>query len=391
MRRQRQRQQIDDVVETVPAMSPLGVGISFDTPHSRIGADPPVFQAGDYEFDDVDMSDSEDRDDYDGDVGDAHLGPESSSSKKKDGPWLVTGPLPGGPYSADTIPSFLGHIASHIWHGENRLRLRCQTRPSWLKELKLWFNKMDDGGKRIIERTGLSHLPATMYDIIDADLISAFVERWQPDTNSFHMPFGEMTIMMHDVHYILGISVDGMLVTKDGGTSYMKNVVMEMLGVGEDTMRQIWAHGAVPAKTVAKKSCEVGRPLHASMAGWMWLMFSGTLFVDKSGSRVRPECALEVKDDLDHVREYAWGTATLAYLYRQLGTASRYHCKQISGCLTLLQAWIYEYFPCFRPHPRYPIREGQPRAMSWTPRPEAKGLRLDALRMRIDQMTAAEV
>ncbi|CAN0846935.1 Protein MAINTENANCE OF MERISTEMS [Linum grandiflorum] len=36
-----------------------------------------------------------------------------------------------------------------------------------------------------------------------------FIERWQPDTNSFHLPFGEMTITLHDVRYILHVLTDG--------------------------------------------------------------------------------------------------------------------------------------------------------------------------------------
>ncbi|CAN0876836.1 Protein MAIN-LIKE 2 [Linum grandiflorum] len=38
---------------------------------------------------------------------------------------------------------------------------------------------------------------------LDTPLLQAFIERWQPDTNTFHMPFGEMTVMLHDVWYIL--------------------------------------------------------------------------------------------------------------------------------------------------------------------------------------------
>ncbi|CAN0925827.1 hypothetical protein LINGRAHAP2_LOCUS34975 [Linum grandiflorum] len=37
----------------------------------------------------------------------------------------------------------------------------------------------------------------------------AFIERWQPDTNTFHMPFGEMIVTLHDVWYILLVLICG--------------------------------------------------------------------------------------------------------------------------------------------------------------------------------------
>ncbi|KAK9148640.1 hypothetical protein Scep_007397 [Stephania cephalantha] len=43
-------------------------------------------------------------------------------------------------------------------------------------------------------------------------LISAFVERWQLDTNTFHLPFGEMSITLEDVSTLLHISVMGKVV-----------------------------------------------------------------------------------------------------------------------------------------------------------------------------------
>ncbi|CAI0398726.1 unnamed protein product [Linum tenue] len=52
-----------------------------------------------------------------------------------------------------------------------------------------------------------------MMQHLDMALLSAFVERWQPDTNTFHMPFGEISILLHDVHHILRIPVDGELST----------------------------------------------------------------------------------------------------------------------------------------------------------------------------------
>ncbi|KNA04394.1 hypothetical protein SOVF_200070 [Spinacia oleracea] len=48
--------------------------------------------------------------------------------------------------------------------------------------------------------------------------------------------------------------------------------------------------------------------------------------------------------DLVNVNTYSWASSTLAFLYRELGKASRAGCKQLAGPSTLLEAWIYEYF-----------------------------------------------
>ncbi|CAI0459692.1 unnamed protein product [Linum tenue] len=48
------------------------------------------------------------------------------------------------------------------------------------------------------------------------------------------------------------------------------------------------------------------------------------------------------------LREYVWGAGALAYLYSQLGIASREEAKGLAGSLTLLQCWIYDHFPTLR-------------------------------------------
>ncbi|KAL6505242.1 hypothetical protein OROGR_025059 [Orobanche gracilis] len=85
--------------------------------------------------------------------------------------------------------------------------------------------------------------------------------------------------------------------------------------------------------------------------------------------------------------------AALAFMYRQLGIASRGDSMGICGCLTLVQAWIYEYFPCFRPHrERMIVESTYPRASTWSVPIEGKDEdRFQSLRRRIDQLTAAEI
>ena len=65
----------------------------------------------------------------------------------------------------------------------------------------------------LIAGTGLSPLIACSVDIGDQGLLSAFVERWHRETSSFHLPVGELTIMLDDVSLLLHLPVIGDLHT----------------------------------------------------------------------------------------------------------------------------------------------------------------------------------
>ncbi|CAL8166988.1 unnamed protein product [Prunus armeniaca] len=47
-----------------------------------------------------------------------------------------------------------------------------------------------------VEMSGLEHLIRCSYRNADKIVVSTFVERWHPETNTFHMPFGEMAITL---------------------------------------------------------------------------------------------------------------------------------------------------------------------------------------------------
>ena len=48
---------------------------------------------------------------------------------------------------------------------------------------------------------------------MDGPLLTAFIDRWHPETHSFHLPSREMSVLMQDVGYILGLNLDGLVVT----------------------------------------------------------------------------------------------------------------------------------------------------------------------------------
>jgi len=59
---------------------------------------------------------------------------------------------------------------------------------------------------------GLLH---ASYESLDRGLLCAFVERWHAETNSFHLPVGEMTITLDDVSNLLHLPIVGHFYTQE--------------------------------------------------------------------------------------------------------------------------------------------------------------------------------
>jgi hypothetical protein len=49
--------------------------------------------------------------------------------------------------------------------------------------------------------------------VFNAMAVTAMVDRWRPQTHSFHLPCGEMTVTLEDVAMILGLLIRGCHVT----------------------------------------------------------------------------------------------------------------------------------------------------------------------------------
>ena len=64
-----------------------------------------------------------------------------------------------------------------------------------------------------VHRFGLAPLTSCSHRVASRPMLSAFCERWYPETTTFHLPFGEMTITLDDVASILHIPVTGSMIS----------------------------------------------------------------------------------------------------------------------------------------------------------------------------------
>ena len=75
----------------------------------------------------------------------------------------------------------------------------------------------------------------------------------------------------------------------------------------------------------------------------------GFLFSGKSSDKMHL-MFLPLRQDFEATGRYSWGSACLAWLYRQLCPASHIDTHDISGPLILLHIWIWDRFPYTAPN-----------------------------------------
>ncbi|XP_050896115.1 serine/threonine-protein phosphatase 7 long form homolog [Lathyrus oleraceus] len=63
---------------------------------------------------------------------------------------------------------------------------------------------------------------------VDYKFILALLERWRPETHTFHLPIGECTVTLEDVYMLLGLRIDGKAV--NGKVNHVNDICNELLG-----------------------------------------------------------------------------------------------------------------------------------------------------------------
>ena len=239
-----------------------------------------------------------------------------------------------GPIDTSVLSEQDNHVSTSIWNSKEPGVYRCI--PANPKS-GLW--KLNDRQCDIVKRTGLHHLAQICHMRIDHALISALIERWRPETNTFHFLSGEATITLEDVAYIYGLPIDGPPVI---GRTYTKRPIIEelcnsLLGkvpkptdIEGGQLKLTWFHTDFVEAPENASEEDINRYIRA----YLFCLVSTQICGFTSGSR-GPAYILEL---FESFQVYAWAPACLANLYRTLSKATRVKdgIRTICGALQLL-------------------------------------------------------
>lgn len=263
-----------------------------------------------------------------------------------------------GPIDGSVLYDQEKHVSSAVWDGQERGALRCHEHTSKLDQWTLTEKQME-----LVEKAGFGYLRLIPAISLDNPLISALVERWRRETNTFHLNVGEMTVTLKDVALLLGLSIDGDPVM--GVTYTTCNSVCDKF-LGKIPESSYTSGGMVKLSWLKEffSRCPEDAPLEViecHTRAYLLYLVGSTIFSTTTGNKV-PVMYLPLFEDFDQCGKYAWGAASLAFLYRALGNASLKSQSTISGCLTLLQCWSYFHLNIGRPklnndsmHDRFPF------------------------------------
>ncbi|XP_020232007.1 serine/threonine-protein phosphatase 7 long form homolog [Cajanus cajan] len=241
-----------------------------------------------------------------------------------------------GPVDDDLLSLQNIHVSQHVWNRDEDRRLvarRAAPTPTGIAGVPQQIIPL-------LDQAGFGWIARLNYIKVSPGLLTALVERWRPETHTFHMPFGECTITLQDVGMLVGLPVDGEPVLSRGSPNILE-LAEELLGVVPPQseikghrVRLSWL--AAIFGDIADDIDDVDVLVRYGRA-WILRYLGGVLVPDRSSSYVSLRWLLFLRD-FDIIRTYAWGAAL----------------------------WAWERFPTIMSSPFPPIPPASPIGLRWS-------------------------
>lgn len=190
-------------------------------------------------------------------------------------------------------------------------------------------------------------------------MITALIERWRPETHTFHFPIGECTVTLEDVALQLGVPIRGNAVVGQS-VSNVYHICGQYLGkvpaatdVKGFRVKLSWLESAF---RVTEES--TNEEVVCAARAYILQLIGGLLMPDKSGNLAHVQY-LPLLEDFGTTRSYSWGSAILAVLYHEMCKAvivkNGIKITDVGGCLILLQSWAWYRLPYLTPIVAAPV------------------------------------
>ncbi|KAH7865052.1 hypothetical protein Vadar_001673 [Vaccinium darrowii] len=203
---------------------------------------------------------------------------------------------------------------------------------------------------QLIRQAGFGSLLVMPFMQLDLGLLTALVERWRPETHTFHFPSAEATVTLQDVEVIMGLPINGRPVIGKTDLPW-EQMVKQLLGCElPEEMRKgnkvsmAWLRQHFPGR-VSDGATQA--QIEQQARGYILHLIGGILAPDNT-LHVHL-CYLKLLEDLEVAGQYSWGSACLASLYRYLCHSSEAKNQDAGGMFVLLQVWAWERLPYLAP------------------------------------------
>ncbi|KAJ9539649.1 hypothetical protein OSB04_026155 [Centaurea solstitialis] len=252
-----------------------------------------------------------------------------------------------GPFNNELLFLETSHRAYNMFYGdsnpEEMLDFRRGDRELW-KHIKQ--HGIPDRVRSYIRIAGFEGVFNCRFKPLDHSLITALVERWRPETHTFHLPIGEVTVTLQDVQLMWDLRVDGEVVTgcqRTWSVAEKIETCHRLLGIQTQARNFRGAQLNMPfLRTVLETALPDNATNEKCMQrarAYILLLLGGSIFPDGADNCVHMNL-LVLLEDFDRCGGLSWGSATLACLYRNLCKTSMNE-KVIAGPLMLLQLWAW--------------------------------------------------
>ncbi|CAI0381173.1 unnamed protein product, partial [Linum tenue] len=125
----------------------------------------------------------------------------------------------------------------------------------------------------------------------------ALVERWRPETSTFHLPFGEVTITLEDVVTLSGLAIDDDVVVVDILDEEWQVIYLRLLGRVSDDLSRVVVRIVWLRDEFSHLSGNASQEVTEQFArAYALSLMGGVLFPGRFGATVHLQYLLLIED-----------------------------------------------------------------------------------------------